>query len=114
MSMAQKILSNSANGLPITATVAGALIHTAQAPTPVQNGVQDQVFLWAANLDAAQHLLTIIITGGQVIKSFALDPNSRLELILPGIPINNGKEIYAVADAADCIVLVGYYYAVNY
>lgn len=114
MSMAQKILSNSANGLPITATVAGALIHTAQAPLPVQNGIQDQVFLWAANLDAAEHQLTLVITGGQVIKQLAIEAHSRLELVLPGIPINNGKEIYAIADAADCIVVVGYYYAVNY
>jgi len=105
-------LSGSTDGKPIkvvqTAT-AGDTIHTAVAGTTA--GTFDEIWLWAYNGHSAAVTLTIEFGGATVpdqniISSLA--SKSGLQLIVPGLILQNGMVVKAFAGTANVITISGF------
>jgi len=82
------------------------LIHRAVA------GVKeyDEVWLYAINNSASDVVLTLLwggTTSNDYIKE-TIDPSSGLFMVVPGFVINNAKEIRAIADTTEVLVVNGY------
>ena len=105
-------LSGSTDGAPIkvvqTATV-GTTIHTAVAGTT--NGTFDEIYLYAQNNHTGNVELTIEFGGAtepdQNIK-ITLASKSGLQLIIPGLILQNGLTVKAFASVANVICLSGF------
>ena len=106
MTYSKEILSGSTNGLPIkvvaTATV-GTTIHTAPAGT---TGI-DNVTIYAHNIHTADVLLSIELGEATMPIKIVVPMLTGLTLVLPDLPINNGKVITAFAATANVICLTG-------
>ena len=105
-------LSGSTDGKPIkvvqTAT-AGDTIHTAVAGTTA--GTFDEIWLWAYNGHSAAVTLTVEFGGATVpdqniISSLA--SKSGLQLIVPGLILQNGMVVKAFAGTANVITISGF------
>lgn len=105
-------LSGSTDGKPIkvvaTAT-AGTTIHTAVAGTTA--GTFDEIWLYAYNGHTAAVTLTIEFGGATVPDQnivITLASKSGLNLIVPGLILQNGLVVAAFASVANVITISGY------
>lgn len=105
-------LSGSTDGMPIkvvqTAT-AGTTIHQAVAGTTA--GTFDEIWLFAYNGHSAAVTLTIEYGGATVPDQnivCTLAVQSGLQLIVPGLVLQNGLYVKAFASVANVVCLSGY------
>ena len=105
-------LSGSTNGKPIlvaaTAT-AGTLIHTAVAGTTV--GTFDEIWLFGFNSSAATVKLTIEYGGATAPDQnieVTLAAESGLQLLVPGLILQNELTVKAFAGTADVLTISGF------
>jgi hypothetical protein len=109
-------LSGSTDGMPIkvvqTAT-AGTAIHTAVAGTTA--GTFDEIYLFAENNHTASVQLTIEFgsnaTENNIIVTLA--SKSGLQLIVPGLILQNGATVKAFAASANVISISGFVNAIT-
>lgn len=105
-------LSGSTDGKPIkvvqTAT-AGTAIHTAVAGTTA--GTFDEIWIYAQN----NHTTTVQLTvefgdatapDGNIILTLA--SKSGLQLIVPGLPLQNAATVKAFASVANVVTISGF------
>lgn len=105
-------LSGSTDGKPIkivqTAT-AGTTLHTAVAGTTV--GTFDEIYLYLQN----NHTTTVIVTiefgdatapDGNIILTLA--SKSGLQLVVPGLILQNGATVKAFASVANVVCASGF------
>ena len=102
-------------GIKVVATgTAGTTIHTAVAGTTA--GTFDEIWLWAYNSDTVDRLLTIEFGGATApddhIKS-TISPQSGLELVVPGLILQNGVVVAAFAAAANVVTIQGFVNAIT-
>jgi hypothetical protein len=105
-------LSGSTDGMPIkvvaTAT-AGTTIHTSVAGTTA--GTFDEIWLYAYNGHTTSVTLTIEFGGATVPDQniiITLSSKSGLNLIVPGLILQNGLIVKAFANVANVITISGY------
>lgn len=105
-------LSGSTDGSPIkivaTATV-GTAIHTAIAGTT--DGTYDEIWLYAQNNHTTNVTLTIEFGGATAPDqniTITLASKSGLQLIVPGLILQNGLTVKAFASVANVISIVGF------
>jgi hypothetical protein len=110
-------LSGSTDGKPIkvvaTAT-AGTTIHTAVAGTTA--GTFDEIYLYAFNSHTAAVTLTIEFGDVSVPDNtivVTLASKSGLQLIVPGLILQNGKVVKAFAGTANVITISGWVNAIT-
>jgi|TARA_Y100000310_G_C20697463_1_gene826711 hypothetical protein len=107
----KQLLSGSSNGLGIlitgTATTALTTIHTAVTGT---SGI-DEAYAYAVNTTTTAVKLTVLYgdagDASQVIEQ-TINGENGLELVLPGIPIQNAKIIKGFAGTANVIAVHGW------
>jgi len=107
-------LSGSTDGRAITVTgtsATGTIIHTAISGTTI-SGTYDEVWLWAHNTATANKLLTVEwarSTGqaGQLTR-FTVPTRDGLYLVIPGLPLQNARQVRAFAATASVITVHGY------
>ena len=112
MAFVKRELSGGADGVPIkvvaTAT-AGTLIHTAQSATA--DGNYDEIYLYAFNSAATAVDLTIEF-GGATAPDYnitvTLDSKSGLQLIVPGLILQNSKTVRAFAGTTNVVTISGF------
>lgn len=105
-------LSGSTDGKPIkvvqTAT-AGTAIHTAIAGTT--DGTYDEIWLYAQNNHTASVQLTIEF-GGATAPDYniivTLEAKAGLQLIVPGLILQNAATVKAFANVANVISISGF------
>ena len=99
----KRILSGSTNGRQIkvaTTATAGTLIHTAVAGT----SDIDEVYLYAVNSSTSAVKLTIEfggVTSPDDLIEQTIPAESGLELIVPGLPLQNGLVVRAFAGTSN-------------
>ena len=105
-------LSGSTDGAPVkvvaTAT-AGTLIHTAVVGTTV--GTFDEIWLFAQNNHTAPVTLTIEFGGPTAPDQniiMTLASKSGLQLIVPGLILQNGLTVKAFASVANVVCISGF------
>lgn len=110
-------LSGSTDGMPIkvvaTAT-AGTTIHTAVAGTTA--GTFDEVWLYAYNGHTADVVLTIEYGGATVPDQnivVSIPTKSGLQLVVPGLILQNTLVVKAFAGTANVITLSGFVNAIT-
>lgn len=110
-------LSGSTDGKPIkvvqTAT-AGDTIHTAVAGTTP--GTFDEIWLYAYNGHTTVVTLTIEFGGATVPDQnivLTLAAKSGLQLIVPGLILQNGMVVKAFASVANVITISGFVNAIT-
>lgn len=111
-SVVKRKLSGSTDGMPIkvvaTATP-GTTIHTAVAGTTP--GTFDEIWLYAYNGHTTAVTLTIEFGGNSVPDQnivITLPSKSGLNLIVPGLILQNGMIVKAFASVANVITISGY------
>ena len=112
VTVTKRILSGSTNGKPIkvvaTATL-GTTIHTAVAGTTA--GTYDEIWLYAYNGDSTARILTIEYGGATVPDQnivLTLASKAGLQLVVPGLVLQNGLVVTAFADAANVVTISGW------
>lgn len=112
MAVYKRKLSGSTDGKPIkvvqTAT-AGDTIHTAVAGTTA--GTYDEIWLYAYNGHTADVVLTIEFGGATVPDQnivVTIPYKSGLQLVVPGLILQNGMVVKAFAATANVITISGY------
>jgi hypothetical protein len=116
MAYVKRKLSGSTDGLGIKITqtgTAGDTIHTAVAGTTA--GTFDEIWLFAYNGDTVARTLTIEFGGAtapdqNIVMTLAIQ--SGLQLVVPGLILQNGMVVKAFASAANKVVLYGFVNAV--
>jgi len=110
-------LSGSTDGKPIkvvaTAT-AGTTIHTAVAGTTA--GTYDEIWLFAQNNHTAVVTLTIEMGGATVPDNTivcSLDTKAGLQMVVPGLVLQNAKVVKAFASTANVITISGFVNAIT-
>lgn len=110
-------LSGSTDGMPIkvvaTAT-AGTTIHQAVAGTTT--GTFDEVWLFAFNSHTAAVTLTIEYGGATAPDqniTCTLASQSGLQLVVPGLILQNGLYVKAFASSANVVTISGYVNAIT-
>lgn len=106
----RRILSGSDGGRPVivsTTSSPGVLVHEANAG----HGKQSLVRLFATNIDTSAVELSIELggtahPGDRIIVT--VPAKSGLFEVVPGLPLDNGFEIRALADSANKILISGY------
>jgi len=105
-------LSGSTDGKPIkvvaTATL-GTTIHTAVAGTTA--GTYDEIYLYAYNGHTVSVTLTLEFGGATVPDQniiLILASKSGLQLVVPGLILQNGMVVTAFADVGNVITLSGF------
>ncbi len=105
-------LSGSTDGMGIkvvaTATP-GTALHTAVAG--VVAGTFDEIWLYAYNSDTVSRVLTIEFgdaTAPDHNIVITLAPQSGLQLIVPGLILQNAETVKAFCDAANKVTLSGF------
>ena len=111
-SFVKRKLSGSTDGMPIkvveTATL-GTTIHTAVAGTTA--GTYDEIWLYAYNGHTTAVTLTVEFGGATVPDQnivVSLASKSGLNLIVPGLILQNEKVITAFATTANVITISGW------
>ena len=105
-------LSGSTDGMPIKVvptSTAGTTIHTAVAGTTA--GTFDEIWLYAYNGHTAAVDLTIEYGGATVPDQniiVTLEAKSGLQMIVPGLILQNGLVVKAFASVANVITLSGW------
>lgn len=94
----------SGDGTPIAVGDTDTIIHTAHATS------KDEIWLYAVNIDTAARELTLKVggTGDSNKIVLTVQPQAGLVQVLPGIPMSGSDVLYAVADTAAKINLVGW------
>jgi len=112
VSVFKRRLSGSTDGMPIKVAATespGTLIHTAQTGTT--DGNYDEIWLYAYNGHTGAVILTIEFGGvtapDQTIKT-ALSSNMCLVLVVPGLILQNSKEVRAFSDVANVATISGF------
>ena len=112
MAVFKRKLSGSTDGKPIlvvqTAT-AGTTIHTAVSGTTA--GTFDEIWLWAFNSSASSVTLTVEFGGATAPDQnivVTLASKSGLQLITPGLILQNGATVKAFAGTANVVTLNGF------
>jgi len=112
MAVLKRKLSGSTDGKPIkvveTAT-AGTTIHTAVAGTTA--GTFDEIWLWTYNGHSAAVTLTIEFGGATVPDQnivMTLASKSGLQLVVPGLILQNAMVVKAFASVANVVTLSGF------
>ena len=111
-SFLKRKLSGSTDGMPVkvvaTAT-AGTTIHTAVAGTTA--GTFDEIWLFAYNGHTSAVTLTIEYGGATVPDQniiCTLASKSGLQLVVPGLILQNGLVVKAFASSANVVTLSGW------
>ena len=111
-SAVKRILSGSTDGKPVkivaTAT-AGTALHTAVAGTTP--GTYDEIWLWAYNSDTVARTLTIEFGGATAPDQnivVSIPPKNGLQLIVPGLILQNGATVKGFASAANVVTVSGF------
>jgi hypothetical protein len=110
-------LSGSTDGRPIKVVAtasAGTTIHTAVAGTTA--GTFDEIWLYAYNGDTVPRLLTIQFGGTSTPDDdvkVTLAAQSGLQLIVPGLILQNGSVVRAFASAANVLTISGFVNAIT-
>jgi hypothetical protein len=109
----KRILSSCSYGQPLyvnSSSATGTLLHTAVAGTTA--GTYDEIWLFAYNGDSAAQTLTTQIGGteGSLVNNLicTLASKSGLQLIVPGLILQNGLEVRASASKTSVITLSGF------
>lgn len=103
-------LSGSVNGKPVKVVAVatlGTTIHTAVTGTTSF----DEIWLWAYNGDTVSRILTIEYGGATVPDQniiVTLPSKSGVQLVVPGLLLQNALVVTAFASAANVITLSGY------
>lgn len=112
MTAVKRKLSGSTDGKPIkvvaTAT-AGTTIHTAVAGTTA--GTFDEIWLYAYNGHTTTVTLTIEFGGATVPDQnivLTLASKSGLQLVVPGLILQNGMVVAAFASSANVVTISGF------
>ena len=111
-SFKKRKLSSSTDGKPIKVVAtetAGTTIHTAVAGTTA--GTFDEIWLYAYNGHGEAVELTIEFGGATVPDQniiMTLDAKSGLQMIVPGLILQNGMVVKAFAGSANVITLSGW------
>lgn len=89
-------------GIGITATSGtGNILHT------VPSGKKDEVWIYGVNNDpTTSHILTLKFPGNDI--RVVISPSTGLLLIAPGLMLNAGQSVYAIADSGSPAYLVVY------
>ena len=105
-------LSGSTDGKPIkvvaTAT-AGTAIHTAVAGTTA--GTFDEIWLYAFNSHTSAVVLTIEFGGADAPDQnivLSLESKSGLQLVVPGLILQNEATVKAFASSANVVTISGF------
>lgn len=98
------ILSGSTNGRPIECSTAGAVIHTAGAGT----GTIDEIYVWALNTASADINVSIKLGATTTASTYieTITPKAGLQMVVPGLPLNNALAVTAYATGS--VKCVGY------
>ena len=105
-------LSGSASGAPIkvvAVATAGTLIHTAVVETT--DGTYDEIWLYAQNNHTTNATLTIEFGGATAPDQniiITLASKSGLQLVIPGLILQNGLTVRAFASVANVVCLSGF------
>jgi hypothetical protein len=102
--------SDSGRGIKVAATASpGTLIHTALSN--VSANEWDEVWLRAINTSASAVKLTVQWGGTTATDDeieITIQPESGLVEVIPGLVVQNAKEVRAYAATANVLVLHGY------
>lgn len=108
MDFTKLLLSGSIDGLPISLGTGSTLIHT--AVTGVAG--YDELYVYAVNLDAADHTLTLAYEAGSNAASLGIaiviPANSPPIPILTGQVIQNAHVLNGLASVAGMINVFGF------
>ena len=101
--------SSSTGGAPITVTATvtpGTTIH--QAVPQSTDGTYDEVWCWVYNSDAA--VVRVQIEFGTTTLPITLDVASKsgLRLVVPGLPLQAGKTVGAIASTVGVVTISGF------
>jgi len=105
-------LSSSTDGKPIkvaATSTAGTAIHTAVAGTGENNF--DEIWLFAFNSHTANVVLTIEFGGASAPDQnivVTIPYKSGLQLVVPGLILQNGMTVKAFAGTADVVTISGF------
>lgn len=105
-------LSGSTDGLPVkvvAVATAGTLIHTAVAGQVA--GTFDEIWIYAQNNHTAAVTLTIEYGGATVPDQnivMTIPNKAGLQLIIPGLILQNGLTVKAFASIANVVCLSGF------
>lgn len=112
MAFTKRKLSGSTDGLGIKVTqtaTAGDAIHTAVAGTTA--GTYDEIWLFAYNGHTTTVVLTIEFGGATAPDQnivCTLQAKSGLQLVVPGLILQNGATVKAFAATANVVVIYGF------
>ena len=102
--------STDGRGIKVVATAStGTTIHTALLGTTL--GSFDEVWLWAYNSDTVDRLLTIEFGGTTAPDDnvkVTIPTQSGLQLVIPGLILQNSKVVTAFAAAANVVTIQGF------
>ena len=108
MSLGVLPLSGSTNGQPFLLTGGTDNLHTAAATV----ATSDQIYLWLCNSTGAECRIDLYlgdaVGANLVLYQFLVPPNSRPLFAMPGLLLNNGLIVYAVATAASVVTVFGF------
>jgi hypothetical protein len=108
----KRLLSGSTDGKPIkvvAVATAGTAIHTAVAGTTA--GTFDEIWLYAQNNSTGLVILTLEFGGATVPDeniTMTLASKSGLQLLVPGLILQNGATVKAFADSANVVCISGF------
>jgi len=105
------LLSGSTNGKQIKITQTATVGDTIHAAVTGANNI-DMIYLYACNITSTSPQLTIEWGGVTVpddnIEIYDIAPESGYELIIPGLPLQNGLLVTVFASTANVILINGY------
>lgn len=111
--LGKRKLSGSTDGrnIVVVATAsAGTTIHTALT-TVTTAGMFDEIWLWAYNSDTVSRLLTIQFGGTTAVNDdikVTIPSQAGLQLVVPGLILQNTTVVRAYAAAASVVTISGY------
>lgn len=112
MAVVKRELSGGADGVPIKVSATstpGTTIHTASSATA--DGNYDEIWLYANNTSASTVKLTIEFggtTSPDNLIEVNLEGESGLQLIVPGLILQNSKVVRAFAGTTDVLIITGF------
>ena len=95
-------LSESGDGAPVAVGTSSAAVHQTQAATGDNN--YDEIWIWATNESAAAVVLQIGWGGTDATTAshkiiVTVPPQQGLMQIVPGLVLQNGHDVFALASA---------------
>lgn len=107
--------STDGKGILVTATATpGTTIHAAVSGTTV--GTFDEIWLWAYNSHTAAVVLTIEYGGATAPDNtvkVTIPPGNGLELVVPGLILQNSLVVKAFAGTTNVVTITGYVNAIT-